>query len=43
MLSGGLLQTGPLLTAVIPLEKVVSEGFERLARDPVALKILVAP
>ena len=43
MLGSGLLQTGPLLTAVIPLENVVTDGFERLARDPLALKILVAP
>lgn len=43
MLGSGLLQTGPLLTAVISLENVVRDGFERLARDPLAMKILVAP
>lgn len=43
MLSGRLLRTEPLLTDVISLANVVEDGFERLARDPLALKILVAP
>lgn len=43
LLGSGLLRTEPLLTDVIPLERAVEDGFERLARDPLALKILVAP
>jgi 2-desacetyl-2-hydroxyethyl bacteriochlorophyllide A dehydrogenase len=41
-LAGRLIDPLPLLTAVVALQRVVPDGFERLARGD-AMKILVAP
>lgn len=43
LLANGTLRTGPLLTEVAPLTEVAGDGFERLAADPTAPKIPVAP
>lgn len=43
LLRRGVVDTAPLLTATVPLERVVPDGFERLRADRSALKILVDP
>ncbi|MQA76900.1 MAG: alcohol dehydrogenase catalytic domain-containing protein [Streptosporangiales bacterium] len=43
LLSRGVVATEPLLTATVPLERVVPDGFERLRTDRTTLKILVDP
>jgi threonine dehydrogenase-like Zn-dependent dehydrogenase len=40
-LAEGSIDVRPLLSAVVPLERAVTDGFERLRHDPEALKILV--
>ena len=43
LLAHGIVDPRPLLTAIIGLEETVSAGLQRLADDPAAIKILVAP
>ena len=42
-LTTGRLDPRPLLTAVVPLERAVADGFERLRADRDTLKILIDP
>lgn len=43
MLAEGSLDPSPLITDVVGLESVVTEGFERLARSQEAIKMLIRP
>lgn len=43
MLAEGALDPSPLISEVRPLESVVTDGFERLARSAEAIKILIRP
>lgn len=43
LLANGRVNPIPLLTAVVPLQRVVEDGFERMRQDRDTLKLLVAP